>query len=100
MQTNKKDKPDILRNMAAHVALREAVRYLVTHRLGWNPQTLTECLLDEIAAKFPEAVRDAKGAMAKHEDLLAEQLFFGTMRLAGVEAAKRCGNVIQSKRGW
>ncbi len=100
MTTDKKEKSDILRSMAAQIALREAVRYLVTHGLGWNPQTLTTCLLTEITAKFPEAVNDAKGAIAKNQELLAEQLFFGTMRNAGVDAARQCGNVVKSKRGW
>jgi hypothetical protein len=77
-----------LADAAVMMAARAARQYLDVHKLSADPGALTSCLKSWVKIKFPEALKDAKDAIAAGMHAVAEQTFAATMRLAGIEAAK------------
>jgi hypothetical protein len=65
--------------------------YLTKHNLTADPETLAACCRSWAKIKLPEALRDAKEAMACGMTQVAEQTFKATMVQAGIEAAKEAG---------
>lgn len=77
---------DALADAAVMMAARGARQYLDVHKLTADSAALTACLKSWV--KFPEALKDAKDAIAAGMHQVAEQTFAATMRMAGIEAAK------------
>jgi hypothetical protein len=53
-----------------------------------SPEALAECLHSWVKIKLPEALRDAKEALACNMGKVAEVTFASSMIQAGIEAAK------------
>ena len=80
-----------LAEAAATFAMRGADEYLRRHNLTADPAALATCARSWVKLKLPEALQDAKDALACNMGQVAEQLFSATMMQAGIEAAKECG---------
>ena len=77
--------------VALGLAAIGAGEYLRRNKLHANADALASCLRAWIKAKLPEALHDAKEALACHMDQVAEATFKATMLQAGIEAAKEAG---------
>lgn len=91
MSTATQPATDGLGKVAAEVAMGAAILYLKQHNLDADTGALAECLRTWCRIKLPEALRDAKEAIAAHMPQAAEATFRATMALAGIEAAKEAG---------
>ena len=74
--------------VASRMAATGAREYLAAHKLQTEPNALAACLKSWIKIKLPEALADAKEALACHMGQVAEATFAATMMQAGIEAAK------------
>lgn len=72
-------------------AVKAAGQYLAVHGLQADPDTLAATINSWVKAKAPEALADAKEAMALGMTQVAEATFLATMVQAGIEAAKDAG---------
>ena len=77
--------------VATRAASLAAAEYLRTHNQKAEPSALAVCLTSWCKIKLPEALADAREALACHMDKIAEMTFAATMAQAGIEAAKECG---------
>ena len=80
-----------LAEVASRACMRGAVDYLRIHNLHATPEALADCCRSWAKIKLPEALHDAKEAIACNMAQVAEQTFVATMIQAGIEAAKECG---------
>lgn len=84
------DGPATLGTIAADTAMKAAVEYLI--RTG-NPYRDYEALAAElrlgVVAAMPGALDDAKEAIEAGMSSMAQATFITSMRLAGIEAAKK-----------
>ena len=85
-----------LANEAAKMAMRAADEYLRQHGLEeWN---LIDCLRASVKARLPEALADTKQAFDAGMGEMAVATFAASMRLAGIEAAKRAAEQAEYQR--
>ena len=80
-----------LAEAAMKIATRGAVAYLDKNHLQADASALAECLRSWVKIQMPQALKDAKEALAVGMGQVAEQTFAASMVLAGVEAAKEAG---------
>lgn len=81
-----------LARAAEVIAARAAKRFLEVNGLEADPQALAECLVSNIKAKLPEALKDAKEALAiPGGEKVAEATFALSIAAAGIEAAREAG---------
>jgi hypothetical protein len=73
---------------AADAAMRAAVEYLRTRGLEVNTDRLVDALRAHVKARLPEALRDAREALACRMTGAATATFLASMQLAGIDAAK------------
>lgn len=75
-------------------AVRGAQQYLQAHNLkAISNEALCDCIISWIKIKLPEALHDAKEAMACNMTQIAETAFAASMVQAGIEAAKEASAV-------
>ena len=77
-----------LGDAAIRFALQGAQQYLSTNKLTADPVALSACVRSWVKIKLPEALRDAKEALACNMGKVAEMTFASSMIQAGIEAAK------------
>ena len=83
---------DRLTEAAITIAARSASIYLERHNLkAESPESLAESLWAMVKFRLPEALRDAKEALACGMGKVAEMTFAATMAEAGIDAAKEAG---------
>jgi hypothetical protein len=80
-----------LADVAIQYVLRGAAQYLATHKLTATDSALAACCRAWAKIKLPEAMADAKEALACNMGSVAEMTFAASMTAAGIEAAKECG---------
>ena len=77
---------------AVTIAAHGARQYLERNKLTAKPDVLSACLSAWVKIKLPEALRDAKEALACHMEQVAQQTFAASMISAGIEAAKEASH--------
>lgn len=85
---------DSLGKVAAVLAAAGARAYLERNHIAADPVALSECLRSWVSAKLPEALNDAREALACHMDQAAEATFRASMINAGIEAAKEASQPV------
>src|SRR5947209_5104987 len=83
-----------LSNAAAEIATRAAVLYMLQNDLEATDADLTSALRARLKTAIPEALAEAKPAIAANMGRHAEMLFRLSLSLAGIEAAKEAGRPI------
>lgn len=73
---------------SVHIAFKAARQYCAVHDLTANDESLFACCKSWCKIKLPEALHDAKEALACGMNQAAEQTFALSMAAAGIEAAK------------
>ena len=85
-------KQTTLADVALQIVTLSAREYLSQHNLVASKEALTACVVSWTKIKLPEALRDAKEALASPlTERYAEATFKASMVLAGIEAAKEAG---------
>lgn len=79
---------DTLGKIAGIAVIQGARDYLKANKLTADDTVLKACAASWMRAKMPEALKDAKDALACGLAKVAEQTFVASMMLAGIEAAK------------
>jgi hypothetical protein len=77
---------------ACRIASQGAIEYLRVHGLTADMTALSECIRSWVKIKLPDALGDAREALACGMGHVAEQTFAASMMLAGIEAAKEASN--------
>jgi hypothetical protein len=78
-----------LTDICLRAAVGAAMAYYRAHGLKERGITeLTAALKAAVKRRLPQALADAREALACHMDQAAEATFLAEMRLAGIEAAK------------
>jgi hypothetical protein len=82
---------DQFAEIAAKTAMRASAAYLRANGMEAEPETLCTALRSWIRIKFPEALLDAKQALAIGMGQVADATFRATMAECGILAAKEVG---------
>jgi hypothetical protein len=90
-ETTMNAKVSSLVDVAMITAMRAAREWFAQHKEAkYDFATLGECLKANVKIRLPQALADAKAAIECNMGQVAQQTFFATMALAGIDAAKEC----------
>ena len=89
---------DELTRRVADVAIRAYVAYLQRNGLEVDAAAASVAVKAHVKRAFPQALADAKEALACHMEAVAEQTFLLSFTQAGIDAAKEQEAILRQRQ--